>query len=267
MANTFTNFFPTLFSDIAYFEFASAAVAPQVANMTWVDPGGAAEAIRIPKFTFQTSDIDDVSNLVDSPDNVTEATVLLNLDREKGFHYEIKYTEQDKANVQLGESVLRQRALALASVVDQDVFETISGADNTLTGVINKANIVSAAQLLNSANAPQTDRVLVVGPEGYSDLLNTDDFVRNDSVAGAQANATGLVGFVLGFETYLSNNLPSTVSGGGFAAHRAAIAMAMLKTIEVKVFDQPRHFSTGYTGRATWGQTLIDSSVIVQMVK
>lgn len=261
-SNTFTNFFPTLFSDIAYLEFAAAAISPNVVNVTWVDPGGPSEAVRIPKFQFSTAQIDNVSALIDAPDAVSEATLLLNLDHNKGFHFEIEYTEQDKANVALGEAVLRQRAAALAAVVDQDVFSCASGAAVTLSGLVNKLTLVSAIELLNEGNAPQTDRVLVVNPDGYSDLLNTDDFVRNDSIAGERANATGLVGNVLGLDVWLSNNIPSAV-GDALVMHRVALAMAMLRTIDVRVFDQPRHFSVGYTGRAIWGCVLIDSGLII----
>ncbi len=263
MANTFTNFYPTLWQDVAYFEFASAAIAPQVVNMTWVDPGGASEAIRIPKFAFSTADIDDVSNLFDSPDDVSEATLLLNLDQEKGFHFQIRYTEQDKANVQLGEATLRQRSAALASVVDQRVFDCMSGGTTTLSGTVTKATLVSALELLNQNNAPQTDRILVTGPQGYSDLLNTPDFVRNDSIAGATSNRTGLVGQALGVDVFISNNLPQAAGVDACVLHRAGLAMAMLRTIDIRVFDQPRHFATGYTGRATWGCVLTDADLVI----
>lgn len=262
MANSWSNFYPTRWSDIAFFEFAASAIAPQVCNMTWVDPGGPAEAVRIPKFTYSTAPIDDVANLIDSPDDASESTMVLNLDVEKGFHFEIKYTEQDKASVSLGESLLRQRAAGLASVLDQNVFLIASGADTTLSGSVNKATLVSAIEILNDGNAPQTDRVLVVNPAGYSDLLNENEFVRADSVAGATINRTGFIGQVLGLDVYLSNNIPSAV-GDAFAAHRVAMALGMLRRVDIRVFDQPRHFGVGYTGRATWGKTLIDSSLIV----
>lgn len=262
MGNTFTNLYPTRFSDIAFFEFAAASIAPQVTNLTWVDPGGPSEAVRIPKFGFSTAAIDNVSALIDSPDDASESSLLLNLDVEKGFHFEIKYTEQDKANVALGESILRQRVAALAAVVDQNVFAIASGATVTLSGTVVKATLVSAIELLNESNAPQTDRVLVTNPDGYSDLLNTSDFVRADSIAGANVNQTGFIGQVLGLDVFMSNNIPAAV-GDAFVAHRVALAMAMLQTIDVRVFDQPRHFGVGYTGRATWGKTLIDADLIV----
>jgi hypothetical protein len=262
MANTWTNFYPTLWSDQAYFEFAAAAIAPQVVNTTWVDPGGPSDSVRIPKFQFSTGDIDDVSNLIDSPDNVSEATLVLPLDKNKGFHFQVLYEEQDQANVQLGESILMQRTQALAAIVDQNVFNVASGAATTITGSVVKATLVSAIELLNENNAPQSDRVLVVNPDAYSDLLNTDDFVRADSITGATANRTGLVGEVLGLDVFMSNNIPSAV-GDAICMHRVAIAMAMLRAIDIRVFDQPRHFSVGYTGRAIWGQTLIDGNLVV----
>lgn len=263
MANTFTNFYPTLWSDTAFFEFQSRAIAPQVVNMTWANPESAAESIRIPKFSFSTAAIDDVTNLYDSPDNVSESTLLLNLDKEKGFHFEVKYLEQDKANVRLGEAILRQRTAALASVVDQEVFKCVTGATTTLSGSVNKATLVSAIELLNEANAPQEDRVLVTSPDGYSDLLNTNDFVRADAIGDGTSLRTGRVGTVLGLEVFLSNNLPTGSNVDAYVSHRAAVAMAMLQTIDVRVFDQPRHFGVGHTGRATWGCTLIDGDLVV----
>ncbi len=262
MSNTLTNFYPTLWSDVAYFEFAAASIAPQVVNTTWVDPGGPSESVRIPKFAYSTAAIDTVANLIDSPDDASESTLLLNLDQEKGFHFEIKYSEQDQANVALGESILKQRAAALAAVIDQNIFSQASGATLTLSGNVNKVTLVSAIELLNDNNAPQTDRVLVVNPAGYSDLLNTNDFVRADSISGANVNATGFIGQVLGLDVFLSNNIPSAI-GDALCMHRVAIAMAMLRTIDVRVFDQPRHFGVGYTGRAMWGRTIIDADLVI----
>ena len=103
----------------------------------------------------------------------------------------------------------------------------------------------------------------MVGPTAYSDLLNENDFVRADSIAGSDANRTGFIGKVLGLDVFLSNNIPYSTGGEAICMHRTAIAMAMLRTIDVKVFDQPRHFAVGYTGRAIWGQTLIDADSIV----
>ena len=39
----------------------------------------------------------------------------------------------------------------------------------------------------------------------------------------------------------------------------------MLRSIDVRVFDQPRYFAVGYTGRATWGQKLIDADLVVKI--
>jgi len=264
MANSFTNFYPTLWSDQSYMQFAAAAIAPQVINTTWISPGGAAEAVRIPKFAFSTSQIDDVANLVDTPDDATESSLVLNLDQQKGFFFQVRYNEQDQSNVELGESILRQRVLGLAAIVDQNIFAIASGAATTLSGTVTRAMIISGIELLNENNAPQTDRVLVVNPDAYSDLLGISDFVQADSIAGAQVNVTGSIGRVLGLEVFMSNNIPSTV-GDALLMHRVGIGAAFLKTVEVKVFDQPRHFATGYTGRVIFGRTLIDSNLVVPL--
>ena len=264
MANTFTNFYPTLFSDKAYLEFSRTAIAPQVVNTTWIAPGGPSEAVRIPKFGIGTSAIDDVANLVDSPDNASESSLLLNLDQNRGFFFQVRYNEQEKANVAIGQALVTQNAASLAADVDAKVFAVASGATTTLSGTLTKAMLVSAIELLNENNAPQNDRVLVVNPDAYSDILNIADFVRADSIAGSTANATGFVGRVLGLDVWMSNNIPSAV-GDALVMHRAALGMAMLTRIEVKTFDQPRHFAVGYTGRAIWGATLVDANLVIPL--
>jgi hypothetical protein len=265
MANTWTNFYPTLWSDIAYFGLTKSSVALQVVNLTWINPGGPAEAVRIPKFAYSESGIEDVSALIDTPNDVSDSTVQLLLDRHKGFFFQIPYIEQDKANVQLGESVLRQHSAALGSVVDADILAAVSGFTNVLSGQCNKATIVSGIEIMNEAYAPQTDRVLVVSPDCYSDLLNENEFVRADSIAGMDANRTGMVGKVLGLDVFMSNNLPGSSVADAVIMHRSALAVAMLRQVQVRVFDQPRHFNTGYSGRTAWGRKLIDDTIGVRI--
>ena len=263
MANTITNFYPTLWSDIAYMELTKAAVSPSVTNMTWVSPGGAAEAIRIPRFNYDESFIGAVTGLSNNPEDISEASMVLNLDRHQGFFFQLKYIEEEKSNVGLGEAVLRQRSAALASVVDADVLALTSGFSQVLSGQCNKATLVSAIELLNEANAPQTDRVLVANPDSYSDLLNTDDFIRADGIGDGTSMKTGLIGQVLGLDVFLSNNLPANTDAA--VMHRSAIAMAILTPVQVRVFDQPRYFSVGYSGRVAWGRVEIEDTVGVQI--
>jgi hypothetical protein len=263
MANTITNLYPTLWSDIAYFELAKAAVSPSVTNMTWVNPGGPSEAIRIPRFNYDETFIKDISTLSDSPDDINEASMVLNLDQEKGFFFQIKYIEEEKSSVSLGESVLRQRSAALASVIDADVLSLTSGFSQVLSGLCNKATLVSAIELLNEANAPQMDRVVVVNPDAYSDLLNTDDFIRADGIGDGGSMRSGQIGRVLGLDVFLSNNLPTGTDAA--VMHRSAIAMAILTPVQVRVFDQPRHFAVGYSGRTAWGKREIEDTVGVQI--
>lgn len=265
MANTLTNFYHTRYSDIAYFELAKAAVSPSVVNMTWVSPGGPSEAIRIPRFNYDESFIQAVTGLEDSPEDISEASMTLNLDQHKGFFFKIKYIEEEKSPANIGESVLRQRSAALASKIDADVLSLTSGFSQVLSGQCNKATLVSAIELLNEASAPQTDRVLVVNPDSYSDLLNTDDFIRADGIGDGTSMRTGQIGTVLGLEVYLSNNLPTGTDAA--VMHRSAIAMAVLTPVQVRVFDMPRWFAVGYSGRCAWGRMEVEDTVGVQIVR
>jgi hypothetical protein len=267
VANTWTNFYPTFWSDVASFEFGKAAIGPSVSNMTWSAPGNG-EAIRIPRFAYgETSGthLDLVTSLYDSPDEVSEATIQLLLDHSWGFHFQIRYEEQEKAGVNLGEAVLRQRSAALAAKVDTALFDVLTGATTTLTGAVNKATVVSAIEDLNQANAPQDGRILLVDPTGYSDLLNSSEFTEPlKASAGTAANITGYVGRVLGCDVFMSNCVPAGFQA--FLYHRSTLALAVQRPMDVRVFDQPRHFAVGYSGRTRWGQKLIDADLAVAIV-
>jgi hypothetical protein len=263
MANTFNNFYATLFSTVGYFQLHKLAVSPSVTNMTWNPPGGPSEAIRIPYFKYTEAGVDVVTGIADNPTAITEASKVLNLDQEKGFFYEIKYLEEEKSSAQLGLSVLKQQTAALASVVDADVLSLTSGFSQVLSGLCNKATLVSAIEYLNEANAPQADRYLVVNPDAYSDLLNTNDFIRADGVGDGTSMKSGQIGRILGLDVFLSNNLPTGTDAA--VLHREAIAMAILTPMQVQIFNQPRHFTVGYSGRVVWGKTEIQDVLGVQI--
>ena len=74
---------------------------------------------------------------------------------------------------------------------------------------------------------------------------------------------SGQIGRILGMDVFLSNNLPAGTDAA--VMHREAIAMAVLTPMQIRVFDQPRHFTVGYSGRAVWGKTEIQDVLGVQI--
>ena len=44
-----------------------------------------------------------------------------------------------------------------------------------------------------------------------------------------------------------------------------ALLMAILTPVQVRVFDQPRHFAVGYSGRVAWGRVEIEDTLGVQI--
>jgi hypothetical protein len=265
LANTWTNFYPTLWKVEGFRVFGKTAISPLVTNRTWVDPGGPSEAVRIPKFQYSTavSNIANVSSLVDAPSGVSEATVLLPLDIKKGFFFDVPYLEQESANVPLAENLVIQHSTALAAEVDTQVFTALTGTTYVLSGACNKATLVSAVQILNENNAPESDRILIVNPAAYSDVLNEGEFARADAIAGNEANRTGRILRALNLEIFMSNCLPADVDA--VVMHKACLAMAILHGMDLRAFDMPRHFATGYSGRISFGRVLIDANLGVRI--
>lgn len=71
------------------------------------------------------------------------------------------------------------------------------------------ANVVAARTALSKAGVPQQGRFLIVSPEVYGLLLQSDEFIRQADIS-QKLKETGAIGQVAGFAVYESANAAST---------------------------------------------------------
>ncbi|MBM3945276.1 MAG: hypothetical protein FJ317_07310 [SAR202 cluster bacterium] len=136
----------------------------------------------------------------------------------------------------IGEAIALQIDNELASDTSNgvDSFSTVVG---TLNIDITDDNILTCETNLNNANAPVSDRFMVVSPATRTSLMKIDAY-RNQlytstvgSVPGDRAH--GYLGRIYTFDVYMSNNLAGAGGKKNGAFQREAVAFVMQKDVTI----------------------------------
>ncbi|XVJ50587.1 MAG: P22 coat protein - protein 5 domain protein [Vampirovibrio sp.] len=156
-------------------------------------------------------------------ETLTDPKQMLTINQQKYFAFRVDDLDVAQADIPIIEGYTERAAIAVRDVVDAYLYNhyldipvaNIVGGASTVTA-ITKANIYDnitlMAEMLDSQNVPQEDRVLIVNPRFKRILLQSDAFMRATSL-GDQAIQNGFLGNVAGFQIYVSTNVP-TLTGG-----------------------------------------------------
>lgn len=146
----------------------------------------------------------------------TEKTITINLHKEASFYVDDVAKVQSRYDL-MGEYT-KKAGYAIAKAVDTSIAQLYSGLSQFVgdgSTNITDANIVAAIQKLDEADAPATDRYLVINPAAKSALLLIDKFVlrtgpgwsvdNSPIINGVKAN--GFWGDIYGVQVYVSTNI------------------------------------------------------------
>jgi hypothetical protein len=144
------------------------------------------------------------------------------------------------------------------------------------TSLLSEADILLAKTLLDENDCPAEDRVLVVSPQQYNELLKIDRFTEhrmlNNSGAPIQR---GLLGQIHGFTVWMTQQLAATGTGttdtvDSLAFHRDAIALLLQLNPRVQANYIPEYLGWLVTVdviyglgclRSDWGYIIQNDSV------
>ena len=146
---------------------------------------------------------------------------------------------------------------AIAAQVDSymaGLFNAFSQSVGTEGQALTDNVILEAKEYLDLANAPFSDRVMIIDPESLSDLLKIDKFVRMDYVPGG-AVANGQVGKIYGCNVYITNNLEAinTNYHGACMMHKEALALVMQQEPTTKTWHWDERSTQVIRCEAVWG--------------
>ena len=144
---------------------------------------------------------------------ITESSVSVILDKHWDVSFEVTSQELSLDVVDFSEQFLQPAMRAIAQAVDSDICSRSATAiagyyPVSSTPVV--ADVAGAEAVLDVLKAPLTNRRLVLHPVTKSAYLSLDAFLNADKRGdGGQALRTAEIGKVLGFDTYMDQNIPT----------------------------------------------------------
>ena len=150
--------------------------------------------------------------------------VNVTLNQQFNETFTLRPREQSLAMPDLVRIYLKPRMQKIASGLDRAILGRAAsllpiaakraGRLNNLTGQNAYAVMLEAEKILNDAKAPQDERSLILSSAGKSQMFLCDRFSKaNERGDGGVALKTGILGEILGFDTYLDQNIGAVVTG------------------------------------------------------
>lgn len=165
--------------------------------------------------------IPDVSNLT-AQNKVNETQVTLQSPTETKFSVTINkwkhvaFLLEDIVKIQSAVNLRKEytdkAGYAIAKALDSDLSGLYTGITQSVgtSGVdIDEEVILEAKKTLDEADAPRSDRTLLITPAQEKSLLRISRFTEADKIAdGGKALKEGMLGRIHGFDVFVSTNVP-----------------------------------------------------------
>jgi hypothetical protein len=203
----------------------------------------------------------------------TAQTTLL-IDQAKYFAFSVDDVDAAQANVNVMSKAMAKAAYKLSETVDAALALLYSQAAHTVTDATCDAalilnTIARAAQYLNEEGAPKNGRWLVLPPWTITKLILSKILNTEGSVDANGELSNGMVGRVMGFTVYESNNLYETGSSDswvtkGLAGVPEAITYAE-QIVKVEAYRPEANFSDAVKGLHVYGYKVVQPKGLVSL--
>jgi len=214
-------------------------------------------------------------------------------------HYEYSKLIEDIAEVQSLASMRKfytdDAGYALATRVDSDLFalaegfqggvlggtgnalfeKAVIGSDGTTVytgGSDNAADLTDAAirkmiLTLDSADVPMDNRVMVIPPVAYNEILSLPRFTEQTHIGNGDAIKTGQIGMIYGMDIMVSNNCPTVgTSRVGVMMHKDALVLAEQVGIRSQTQYKQEYLGDLFTADTIYGVGVLRASSGVAFV-
>jgi len=219
----------------------------------------------------------------------TESEFTMNIDR----HFESSYLVEDRLKVQSKYDILDQYSGKAGYAIGQKMDSDLAGLYTSLTQSVGNSttdlaisSIARGLQFLDDANAPQSERVLVIKPAGLNHFRNIGEFMRYDAtgrmpgalVSGGlptrdgvveQIGKNGFVGRIFNLDVYMTTNLVEEAGTSdvvhNLMFHKEAFAMAVQLKPRMQFQYKQEYLGTLATTDALWGYGVYRSEFAVDV--
>ncbi len=205
--------------------------------------------------------------------DLTASQTVLEIDRRVYSAVIIDDPVKMQENISVLQIMTAEMGRAIAETVDSRIWATI-GATSNNKGALNKAidevDILDSKEVLDVNKAVDTDRFLVVSPEGYMDLLNIDRYTNALYEASFKSldsdMGRGWKGRIMDFDIYMTTNLPTSGTGTlNYFFQREAIAFAMQAGVQVTRREPHDQFASAVRAVTYFGVLLNRGAAAVEI--
>ena len=190
------------------------------------------------------------------------------LKRDRSFTFAIDKLDVDetKASLEAAAALARQLREVVMPEVDTYVYgKVVAGAGTTETGSLTDKNvydaILKATEVLDAAEVPETNRVLLVTPDTYTIMKKNASIVMATDV-GQDMRKLGVIGMLDGAAIIKvpKNRLPEDVN---FVLVHPSATVAPVKLSDYKIHQDP----PGISGDLVEGRIAYDAFVLENKTK
>ena len=190
------------------------------------------------------------------------------LKRDRSFTFAIDKLDVDetKASLEAAAALARQLREVVIPEVDTYVYgKVVAGAGTTETGSLTDKNvydaILKATEVLDAAEVPETNRVLLVTPDTYTIMKKNASIVMATDV-GQDMRKLGVIGMLDGAAIIKvpKNRLPEDVN---FVLVHPSATVAPVKLSDYKIHQDP----PGISGDLVEGRIAYDAFVLENKTK
>lgn len=234
-----THFIPTVWNASILENFHENTVAAALANREYEGNATSGNVVRITGLTdvavknYATGAGSPAVPRTTAADAVADSSQDLLINMEKSFDFYIDDIDRVQAAGSM-DAFTRSAGMALAEDADKFILATAVSAATVLADDENTTMdsgdgalqvIRDLRKAMNKAHVPQSQRALVINAEFEAVLLDASSRIMNAADSGSTAGLRdAAVGRLLGFDIYVSENLPTTDVAQALALYTPALA-------------------------------------------
>lgn len=207
------------------------------------------QKLGVKDFSQQTGT--DVNLELLAPENLNAREVTVVLNKHKYTSFIVEDRDASTSIKDLRDEFITPAIDPISQQVDDDVMtEYTTGTDvisASVTGVasgtvgadaaMDEDDIIEARKQLNTNQCPQSGRVMVLGTDHEADILARSLFHQANTAGDTRALRDAVVGRAFGFDTYISQNVPTASDTDStpqsLAFHRNVLGLVMRPLVDV----------------------------------
>ncbi|MEG2272978.1 MAG: hypothetical protein RSC05_11955 [Acinetobacter sp.] len=220
-------------------------------------------AVTAKKYTKNTD--------ITAPEELSATDKTLTINQQDYFNFQVDDIDKAQARASVMDDAMRRAAYALGEVSDKFLANTMAtGATIAIAGdtALTAANIyetmVKFKVAMDKRNTPAMGRWIVLPPEAVGLIALDQRFSNTAGQLGQDTVKNGWVSKAVGFDIYMSNNVPFASTGSKYtilAGTNMACSYAE-QIVETEGYRMEKRFADAVKGLHVYGATVTESEAI-----